>query len=124
MNVGPDSRHYWEYVENQRWARLSDPCWKQDCSAGMGVNSGGAYLWWHNPPGAVRVAFLACLPDGKGGCARYRYLGVSVAVNGQAYQGQHIDSLGTTVGEFLCLNIESGANTIAGRNDQCPIGPK
>lgn len=116
MNTGPDSRHYFEYIEIQRIARLIDPCYSFGCVAGVGSNGGGQFVGFSVPPLASRVAMTAYRPaDGS-----YRWTGKYIAVNhAVTAQGWHVSNWQLEAGEMACINRENGANIKLGRNDQC-----
>lgn len=114
MNTGSDSRHYFEYIELQRWARTAGPAPLGETGRG---NNGAEYVWWGGVDRkTTRMAILAWRPaDG-----RYRWTGVQVplAVDSQGRQGFHFEHL-LEVGEVVCVNPENAASTQWGRNDVC-----
>ena len=122
MNCGPDSRHGFEYVELQRWARTMGP--RQAAVYGTGTNAGGLYVYVCGvDPKATRLALLAYrLADG-----RYRWLGATVPMqldrNGCMGYGAGAGELNLAAsleaGELVCVNMETAVSVFWGRNDTC-----
>lgn len=126
MNCGPQSRHRFLDIETQRWARTVDPCYREDCFLAAGRDSGGAFIYWRNQPLGYKVAFLACRPDGFGGCASYRWMYTAATTSyrvNDGIQGWRIGDLPLEQGEIPCINIENGTSTWTGRNDRCVMLP-
>lgn len=115
MNTGPLSRHGFEYVEQQRWARVADPCYAKNCVRGIGGSGAGLHVFWSNHARGYYAAILAF--DVVTGI--YRFTGLRVPTNGAPYQGLLLSEIPLGPNERPCVNLENGANIFLGRNDTC-----